>query len=496
MKQKLFSFFISLLISQFLSATGTATIQGSFAVRNNQQSVKIYLSLGEDIFDREPREISMLCKTRSGSFHFDIRFPSDEKFIYVRFEMGNARISEADGIEGMLFIIEPGDHLKVNIDSAGNPVFAGKGSEKIRCQLLMDHEARNMEAVAYRPDYKKIAYNNCWNNELLALNGYKSSLSLLAYKMLFIDNWAELQRNYFGDLIRFGFSDSNFSKILSLRLDTVGAYYLNNIFDSTSELKSRSFCRWTFEKLIFEQKIAKYKNEDEDKNLLVPDNSLYFSIKNNFGGSLREKMLTKFFYIAYEQSSDSELDSEFKQTLETVRTNRYKLILTTLYRRFYLGMPVPQYSFIDSAGHIIKLTDFKNKLVIVDFWFTGCLPCMALGQSLKPIESKFSSNKNVVFVTINVDRDRKMWLRSISAGHYTGASAINLFTGGLGLNHPLIRYYGYDGFPHLLMILNGKIYNGHPPRPMQISSTEDRPTPSTRAFTSIIENFCINKNSL
>ncbi|MDQ1770640.1 redoxin domain-containing protein [Labilibaculum sp. A4] len=55
-------------------------------------------------------------------------------------------------------------------------------------------------------------------------------------------------------------------------------------------------------------------------------------------------------------------------------------------------------------GKNVKLSDFKGKLIYIDFWDTWCRPC--LGEL--PFYGKLIG-KDVVFLSISVDQDKGKW---------------------------------------------------------------------------------------
>jgi hypothetical protein len=89
-----------------------------------------------------------------------------------------------------------------------------------------------------------------------------------------------------------------------------------------------------------------------------------------------------------------------------------------------------------------------------------------LARDLDPVIERYMTSPGIVFVSICTDRSREMWKSSLRSGGYTSEKAINLFTNGFGENHPMIKFYKYDGFPQLLIIDGeGKIVSANPPRP-------------------------------
>lgn len=52
----------------------------------------------------------------------------------------------------------------------------------------------------------------------------------------------------------------------------------------------------------------------------------------------------------------------------------------------------------------IKLTDLKGKIVLLDFWYRGCLPCLKATPDLMKLQQEFKND--LVIIGIN-DRDDK-----------------------------------------------------------------------------------------
>ena len=54
-----------------------------------------------------------------------------------------------------------------------------------------------------------------------------------------------------------------------------------------------------------------------------------------------------------------------------------------------IGDEIPDFSFTDFNGQARKLSDFKGKYVLLDFWGTWCSPCVAELPALKEVYGKF-----------------------------------------------------------------------------------------------------------
>ena len=68
------------------------------------------------------------------------------------------------------------------------------------------------------------------------------------------------------------------------------------------------------------------------------------------------------------------------------------------------GDKAPNFSLKTVDGKTVNLTDYKGKIVILDFWATWCPPCRRGIPDLINIQNEF--NKNVVVIGISLDREK------------------------------------------------------------------------------------------
>jgi thiol-disulfide isomerase/thioredoxin len=65
--------------------------------------------------------------------------------------------------------------------------------------------------------------------------------------------------------------------------------------------------------------------------------------------------------------------------------------------------PVPQTGFFDGAAKGQSLTDFKGRVVLVNFWATWCAPCVRELPSLDRLQADMGG-KDFTVVAVSIDR--------------------------------------------------------------------------------------------
>lgn len=77
-----------------------------------------------------------------------------------------------------------------------------------------------------------------------------------------------------------------------------------------------------------------------------------------------------------------------------------------------IGMPAPDFSRKDLNGKTLKLSDFKGKYVLLDYWASWCGPCRAHTPVVKALYNKYHS-KGFEVVAISCDNEYDDWQNAI-----------------------------------------------------------------------------------
>ena len=65
------------------------------------------------------------------------------------------------------------------------------------------------------------------------------------------------------------------------------------------------------------------------------------------------------------------------------------------------GRVAPDFTVHSAAGAPIRLSDYRGKTVVLDFWATWCEPCQQVLLGTNALAREYAS-KNVVFLAVNV----------------------------------------------------------------------------------------------
>ena len=73
-----------------------------------------------------------------------------------------------------------------------------------------------------------------------------------------------------------------------------------------------------------------------------------------------------------------------------------------------IGKNAPGFEMKDSKGNHISFENTKGKVVVLNFWFTACKPCIAEIPELNEVYEKYKNDTNVVFASITFEKKEKV----------------------------------------------------------------------------------------
>jgi cytochrome c biogenesis protein CcmG, thiol:disulfide interchange protein DsbE len=115
----------------------------------------------------------------------------------------------------------------------------------------------------------------------------------------------------------------------------------------------------------------------------------------------------------------------------------------------------PGFSLKSVDGKVINLSDYKDKVVIIDFWATWCPPCRKGIPDLISIQNDFKDE--IVIIGISLDGEKTI-------------NDVPAFVKNFGINYPILygdekvvtAYGGIDGIPTAFVVdKKGNVVDKH-----------------------------------
>lgn len=210
-----------------------------------------------------------------------------------------------------------------------------------------------------------------------------------------------------------------------------------------------------------EKELSSAKNQEESQaifqkyaNLIESDQlNLIFKNPNNLIS------LSNLIRITNRVSQDS-LKLYYKQLDNILRTSKNGELLAEFikYPKINIGDSVQDFSAKDLEGNLIKLSDFKGKIILLDFWASWCVPCHQQNQKeFSELYEKYK-NQNLVIISYSLDVKvaKEAWRKASQNDKISWINISNL----KGFDDPISKQYKISSIPNSFLIdQNGTIVN-------------------------------------
>lgn len=431
----------------------SATITGKLAFAKENQIVTLITNpYGIGSFNSTERAI----RTKIHNHRFSFKLSVNQGVLYFLLRSDSWSINQST--TGNDFC-EPGDELVIDdLTKIGYVHFSGKGSFKlnINSQILAftNWDAQN-NSPPQKPENVKSFFENqnvLVNDQLDYLESKKDLISKRAYLLLKAKIFANV-------LAKYGYVGSYYSKIKGPAIDstlvtlrpfndslinvqTLFVKENSEILKYSRELSTSLLTKYNYDSCIVKHKIFSIKD-------------CYKLFKYRYKGGLRERIISTLIFSNRNHSKDYE--DCIVDALKWIKNEELFTALDELYRNNLIGRSFFNFSLPDTSGRHHTLQEFKGRVVVLDFWYTGCGNCLRSAPYMAKIEKSFEG-KNVEFISVSNDKIKAVWIKSVRNQLYSTSACLNLNTEGLGSQHPMIAKMNINSFPTLIILdMKGRI---------------------------------------
>jgi peroxiredoxin len=119
----------------------------------------------------------------------------------------------------------------------------------------------------------------------------------------------------------------------------------------------------------------------------------------------------------------------------------------------WIGKSAPELSLPDMNGNDVRLSSFKGKYVLVDFWASWCMPCRRENPSVVQAYNKYK-NKNFTILGVSLDKEKGDWLQAIQKDNLSWTQVSDLQE----WNSIAVSTFNFNSIPfNVLLDPEGKI---------------------------------------
>jgi peroxiredoxin len=145
----------------------------------------------------------------------------------------------------------------------------------------------------------------------------------------------------------------------------------------------------------------------------------------------------------------------FAENVKNSMAGKEYSAMLAVWKKTAVGVMAPEFTMNDASGNPVKLSGYRGKYVLIDFWSSGCVPCRAENPNVVKSYAKFHSKGfEVLGVSIEDEKSRQDWLNAIQHDGLTWRQVSDL----KGWSNEAAKLYSVTVLPQNVLIdRTGKI---------------------------------------
>lgn len=206
--------------------------------------------------------------------------------------------------------------------------------------------------------------------------------------------------------------------------------------------------------IILGSKLQSDQNKlDRMRNTLENTEKIdYGFIRNNPTSIISAQTLTSYCNT-WSKDTISTLYNLFSKEVKSTNYAKKVFNFISLNRNIKIGDKFFDFLQKDTSNKVVRLSDFKNKIILLEFWGSWCGPCREENPVLRKIYNEFSVKGFEIF-GVAAETDRQQWVQAIKADKLPWINVTDY----KGTSNKAVLIYGVSGYPtNYLIDRNGII---------------------------------------
>jgi len=283
-----------------------------------------------------------------------------------------------------VYLIQHGASMKVDtaLISKGSFEFKGQVSDPSRSTIVLDYQGVGLGNITTQPDVLEIFLE-------------KGLITITSQDSL---KKAQIKGSAIND------ENAGYKVFLKSALDKM-TNLMTKFQNTPEEIRTtkefRDEMNSTYKSIQSEMAVL---NDEYVKT--HPDSYLSLEVMKSYGGGNPDvTTMEPKFNLLSERLRQTNAGKEIQQRINSLKSTS-------------TGSIAPEFTQMDQNNKPVKLSDFKGKYVLVDFWASWCGPCRGENPNVVKAYNEYN-DKGFTILGVSLDEDRAKWLEAIEKDQLT-----------------------------------------------------------------------------